>query len=124
MLPLFSDFIRTFGASAIRPWLVYHLAERRLRSRGLYVCGIEVRDEFRRRGVGSALITKLEQIARDLDAPVVELDVRISKHDVHAFYRACNFAPPDYPLFSLDRLNVAMSSGFQRLALAIKPEAN
>lgn len=121
MLPVFTDFTRTFGSSAIRPWLVYHAAEARMRSRGVYVCGIEVFEKFRRRGVGSALIAKLAHVARDLGAPVVELDVRKTNQSAQAFYRAHDFAPPVYPLISLDRLNVKVTRDFQRLSLAMEP---
>lgn len=121
LAPGLGDYHRTYGARALRPWLVFHLSEARCRSRGLYICSMEVLPTFQCQGVGTAMFSALLERAAALGAPIVKLDVRMTNPRARALYERLGFKPIRYPLLPLDGLKVAMAPGYQRMARGAAP---
>jgi GNAT superfamily N-acetyltransferase len=117
--PRLGDFVRTYRAGALRRWVVYTVAEARLRSAGVYGCGLEVLPELRRSGVGSALMAEMVRIAGVRGAPVVEVDVRTTNQAMRALLHEMHFRPPNYPILSFARLNTSTTREFIRLVLPL-----
>lgn len=122
MAPRLGDFIRVFGAGAIRAWVAFHLGEARLRARGIYSCGLEIVPGIRRRGIGAALVAEIIRFAGDdLGVETVEFDVRVGNVKARTLFRAFNAVPLSYPYFSLDRLILSRNRDFDRLAFFVGP---
>ena len=122
MAPRLGDFFRVFGAGAIRPWVAFRIGEARLRSRGIYSCGLEIVPGIRRRGIGAALVAEIIRFARDdLGVETVEFDVRVGNVKARTLFRAFGAKPVDYPFFSLDHLILSRNRDFDRLAFIVGP---
>jgi ribosomal protein S18 acetylase RimI-like enzyme len=67
------------GYDGFRGW-IYHLA---------------VREDQRRRGVGTALVRSAEDRLRALGCPKVNLQIRVANADVEGFYRSLGYAVED-----------------------------
>ncbi len=122
MAPRLGDFIRVFGAGAIRPWVAFRIGEARLRARGIYFCGLEIVPGIRRRGIGAALLGEIIRFARDdLGVETVEFDVRVGNVKARVLFRAFDARPIDYPFFSIDRFILSRNRDFDRLAFFLSP---
>lgn len=59
----------------------------------LHINNVAVRDQFRRRGIGDALLARILKTARDLNAKVAFLEVRSGNHAAQAMYQKNGFKP-------------------------------
>ncbi len=91
MSPRWHDFIRIYGGTAWKAWAAFRFAELLMRSPGAYVCWLHVFPEFRRQGVGRALIHELSAIALRHGKHSVELHVRRSNTVATVFYQKLGF---------------------------------
>ena len=122
MAPRLGDFIRVFGAGAIRPWIAFHIGEARLRARGIYSCGLEILPGNRRRGIGAALVAEIIRFARDdLGVETVEFDVRVGNVKARTLFRAFNAVPLTYPFPSLNHFILRSNRNLDRLAFIVGP---
>ena len=55
------------------------------------VLGLVVSSQYRRQGIGKALICKVENWAKSLDIKFIRLNSGATRKDAHAFYRALGF---------------------------------
>jgi ribosomal-protein-alanine N-acetyltransferase len=67
----------------------FHLVE--LEERRLHVLNLTVGEEHRRQGVGRAILARVDEIARERELPVIELEVRESNLGAQLLYRACGY---------------------------------
>ena len=95
MAPSWRDFFRVYGWHAWRAWAAFRLAERFMRSAGVYVCWLHVFPEFRRQGVGSVLMHALSNIALQHGKNSLKLHVRRNNMPANAFYGAMGFVPTE-----------------------------
>ena len=122
--PALRDFLRTYGAGALRPWISFHLAEARLRSRSFYICSMEVSRPLRNRGIGTALLMATAEIARGSGATDLELDVKLTNAKARALYERLGFRPLRHSWMTLRGIKVSMAQGYQRMARPIGPNAS
>lgn len=59
----------------------------------LHINNVAVRDQFRRRGIGDALLARILKTARDLNVKVAFLEVRSGNHAAQALYQKNGFRP-------------------------------
>lgn len=87
-----ADFFREFGVLSgwWRGW-VHHFLEWRTRTFGLYIYGLKVVTQARRRGVARALIMAAEVYARNIGASTLELEVLEENTKAKAFYASLGF---------------------------------
>ena len=55
------------------------------------ITALAVADTEQRRGIGRMLLKEAEQRARAAGAARIELTSALTRHDAHAFYRACGY---------------------------------
>lgn len=63
----------------------------RMAADGLHINNVAVRDEYRRRGVGGALLTEILEAAKKLGASVAFLELRAGNTPAQALYEKCGF---------------------------------
>lgn len=113
--PRLADFFRTMGVAGVWSWALFNYVALRTGRRDFYIVGIDAFDGFQHRGVGSALIAALCEIARQSGAEAIEADVRMDIEIVRAFYGRLGFKPAQYPLFSIGRLITMTNGPYTRL---------
>ena len=59
----------------------------------LHINNVAVRDQFRRRGIGNALLGRIVETARNLNVKVAFLEVRSGNHAAQALYERNGFKP-------------------------------
>jgi [ribosomal protein S18]-alanine N-acetyltransferase len=59
----------------------------------LHINNVAVREQFRRRGIGNALLDRILKTARDLHVKMAFLEVRSSNHAAQALYEKNGFKP-------------------------------
>lgn len=59
----------------------------------LHINNVAVRDQFRRRGIGNALLGRIVETARKLNVKVAFLEVRSGNHAAQALYERNGFKP-------------------------------
>jgi len=81
-----------------------HAALRRLREGGLEVKKVYVRPEARGRGLSRLLMGAIEDVARELGEPGIQLQTGPKQHEAIALYRAIGYADsvPFGPYLELD----------------------
>jgi [ribosomal protein S18]-alanine N-acetyltransferase len=59
----------------------------------LHINNVAVRDQFRRRGIGNALLGRIVETAKNLNVKVAFLEVRSGNHAAQALYERNGFKP-------------------------------
>lgn len=59
----------------------------------LHINNVAVRDQFRRRGIGNALLGRIVEAAKNLNVKVAFLEVRSGNHAAQALYERNGFKP-------------------------------
>lgn len=59
----------------------------------LHINNVAVRDQFRRRGIGNALLGRIIETAKNLNVKVAFLEVRSGNHAAQALYKRNGFKP-------------------------------
>jgi ribosomal-protein-alanine N-acetyltransferase len=57
----------------------------------LHINNVAVRDEYRRRGIGEALLTQILEAGKRLDVSVAFLELRAGNTRAQALYEKCGF---------------------------------
>ena len=57
-----------------------------------WVYYVAVYPDYRRRGIGSALMSKAEQALKEMGCPKLNLQIRADNHQVQAFYESLGYA--------------------------------
>jgi ribosomal protein S18 acetylase RimI-like enzyme len=60
-----------------------------------WVYYVAVHPDYRRRGIGSALMGKAEAALKEIGCPKLNLQIRADNHQVQAFYEALGYAVED-----------------------------
>lgn len=126
--PGLADFIRCQGwRRGARAWAVFSWIEARTRPRpgGAYIYGLDVlkawRGHKRGRDVGGALMAAAVAEATRLGCR--HLDMEIRRPAIRALVRRAGAVPVVAPPLSLTRLLMATAGDYERMTIALTPEA-